>query len=89
MKRFNRAILTFVLLLTMAAALAQESKKPRNWTLNGHLQDLGTVWIQDWDGTWQTMNQIKNRFDFRWYRGSFSVQIGMRNNFTYGMMPKL
>lgn len=89
MKGFNKAILTIVLLFSVAAASAQEGKKPRNWTLNGHLQDLGTVWIQDWDGTWQTMNQIKNRFDFRWYPGSFSVHIGMRNNITYGMMPKL
>ncbi|MCK4569973.1 MAG: hypothetical protein KAT76_06760 [Bacteroidales bacterium] len=89
MKRYVKGILTLLLFLSILVVSAQQEKKARNWTLNGHLQSLGTVWVQDWDGTWQTMNQIKNRFDFRWYPANFSVHVGMRNNFTYGMMPRL
>jgi len=89
MKRFINAILTVVLLFSLAAASAQDGKKPRNWTLNGHLQSLGTVWVQDWDGIWQTQTDIKNRFDFKWYPGNFAMHIGMRNNFSFGMIPRL
>ena len=90
MKRFSKAIFGIILFLSVTAIFAQEGKKPRNWSLNGHLQNLGTLWIQDWDGKWQTMNQIRNRFDFRWYPGSsLSIHIGMRNNISFGMLPQL
>ena len=68
----------------------QGQEKTRNWTLNGHLQNLGTLWVQDWDGKWQTMDQIKNRFDFRWYPvEGLAVHAGMRNNITFGMIPQM
>ena len=77
-------------MLLAVAATAQQERKPRNWTLNGHLENLGTVWIQDWDGRWQTMDQVKQRFDFRWYPSdAFSLHLGMRNNISFGMMPQL
>lgn len=91
MKLSEHKIISFFFFVLLSTAIfSQQEKKTRNWTLNGHLQDLGTVWIQDWDGRWQTMNQVKNRFDFRWFpSNSFSMHIGMRNNFTFGMMPQL
>jgi hypothetical protein len=89
MKVNSKIILGLLLFLFIASADAQEGKKPRNWTLNGHLQSLGTVWVQDWDGEWQTQTDIKNRLDFRWYPGKFFVHIGMRNNFTFGMIPTM
>jgi hypothetical protein len=84
-----KSILSALLLLFSVALMAQDGKKPRNWTLNGHLQSLGTVWVQDWEGTWQTQTDIRNRLDFQWYPGNFALHIGMRNNFTFGMLPKM
>ncbi|MEN8224543.1 MAG: hypothetical protein ABFS05_04210 [Bacteroidota bacterium] len=88
MKKHNKVIFGFILLLHLSTAMAQDGKKPRNWTLNGHLQSLGTVWVQDWEGIWQTQTDIRNRLDFRWYPGNaFSAHIGMRNTFSFGMIP--
>ena len=89
--KLSRTIKTALIILLFPIALtAQESGKARKWTLNGHLQNLGTLWVQDWDGRWQTMNQVKNRFDFRWYPlNGLSLHIGMRNNFTFGMIPQM
>lgn len=87
MKTFNKYILTLILLFGTASAVAQETN--RNWSLNGHLQSLGTVWVQEWDGVWLTQTDIRNRLDFRWYPWDLSLHIGMRNNFSYGQIPTL
>jgi hypothetical protein len=84
MKELVSAILIGIL---FSCAHAQE--KSRAWTFNGHLQSLGTVWIQEWDETWLTQTDIKNRFDLRWYPGNFTLHVGMRNNFTFGMIPSM
>lgn len=85
MKKFSKAGLAIVFLMLFAGLHGQDTQ--RNWTLNGHLQSMGTVWVQDWDGEWQTQTDIRNRLDFRWYPGKFSIHVGMRNNFSYGMIP--
>ncbi len=85
MKKYVKISMAVLFLFSTLELSAQE--KERNWTLNGHLQSLGTVWVQDWDGTWQTQTDIRNRLDLRWYPGDFSLHIGMRNNFSYGMIP--
>lgn len=87
MKLQNKYLLTITLVFCLGTASAQTHD--RNWTLNGYFQSLGTVWIQDWEGIWLTQTDIKNRLDFRWYPGDFSVHIGMRNNFSYGQIPTL
>ena len=91
MKRMlYRSFVLSLLMLFAVTTYGQKEKKQRNWTLNGHLENLGTLWVQDWDGRWQGMNQIKNRFDFRWYpTDGLSMHIGMRNNITFGMIPQL
>ena len=90
MKLLFKLKIGLMALLLASSLSGQESGKARNWTLNGHLENLGTLWIQDWDGQWQTMNQIKNRFDFRWYPlNGLAMHIGMRNNLTFGMIPQL
>jgi len=89
MKKSHKLLACITVLLLSGSAQAQIVKQARNWTLNGHLQSLGTVWVQDWDGTWQTQTDIKNRLDFRWYPGNFTMHIGMRNNISFGMIPSL
>jgi hypothetical protein len=87
MKAYSKFIIILLLCLGVQHVVAQE--KDRNWTLNGHFQSLGTVWIQDWDGVWLTQTDIKNRLDFRWYPWNLAIHVGMRNNFSYGQIPTL
>lgn len=52
----------------------------------GHLQYLENTWVQPDSERWLTMGQIYNRFDFEWYKGSFSANASMRNFVNYGQM---
>lgn len=59
--------------------------KDRKYSINGHIQDLQMEWIQDYKGSWQSMNTISNRLDLRWYPKSwFRAHAGMRNIMNYG-----
>ncbi|MCD4745561.1 MAG: hypothetical protein K8R58_04625 [Bacteroidales bacterium] len=79
--------LFFLILLFDQNILAQDSKKPKNYSLNGHLQTLETVWIEKIKNKWLTMNAINKRMDFRWYpTNTFTAHIGMRNIMNYGQM---
>jgi len=77
--------LTLLILLGYLQGYAQ--KKERNWTLNGRLQYLENIWLPPETSIWQTMGQIENRLDFRWYpSNSFSFHLGGRNIFNYGQI---
>lgn len=81
----KRLIITFLLLI-IAVSIAR-SQEGRNWRLNGHLQSLHNAWIPPKTSSWQTMTELNNRIDFRWYPVSwFSMHIGGRNIFTYGSL---
>ena len=88
LKFIIKIILLFFLLIFLNQSLqAKGDKKPGNYSLNGHLETLETVWIKDFKKKWLTMNTIKNRLDFRWYPTSFlTAHIGMRNIMNYGQM---
>jgi len=84
MKRF---ILTGLFSFLILFSIAQKQQKQRNYTLNGYLEGMGTVWIQDFDRQWYTQSTIINRLDFRWYpHKNLKVHIGMRNIINYGQM---
>jgi hypothetical protein len=83
-------LLLLQLMLPAPNTALQAQADQRNYSLNGHLQDMQTLWIPDGSSRWQSMNQIKNRLDLRWYPSpAFSLHLGMRNNFSFGMMPQL
>ncbi|MCD4772921.1 MAG: hypothetical protein K8R41_06005 [Bacteroidales bacterium] len=57
------------------------------YSFAGHLENLETLWITDFNGSWQTMNTINNRFDLKWYpNNNITAHIGMRNIFNYGQI---
>ncbi|MEA3477834.1 MAG: hypothetical protein U9R60_06620, partial [Bacteroidota bacterium] len=65
----------FAMLITLSVA----QQKQRKYTLNGYLEGMGTVWIQDFDRQWYTMSTITNRLDFRWYpHQNLDMHIGLR-----------
>ncbi len=73
----------FAMLITLSVA----QQKQRKYTLNGYLEGMGTVWIQDFDRQWYTMSTITNRLDFRWYpHQNLDIHIGMRNIINFGQM---
>jgi hypothetical protein len=78
-----RILFIVLFLLNSGTIISQE--KMRNWTLNGHLQYLENVWIPPETKQWQTLGQINNRLDFRWYPADFlSFHFGARNIMNYG-----
>ncbi len=84
MKRF---ILTGLFSFLILFSIAQKQQKQRNYTLNGYLEGMGTVWIQNFDRQWYTQSTITNRLDFRWYpHKNLKVHVGMRNIINFGQM---
>jgi len=76
--------LFFSLLLLIISVTVFAQKKT---SLSGHIEDLQMVWFEDYNSSWQTMNTINNRFDFKWYpTNSITAHVGMRNIFNYGDM---
>ena len=81
----KKIVLFIGLLLAVFSISAQE--KAKNYSINGYLQSMQMVWGSDAFESWQTMNTITNRLDFRWYpNDNLRVHIGMRNIANYGQM---
>ncbi len=80
-----RLIFAVVFLMMLTSVLAQDQE--RDWSLNGHVQGLESVWIPPASSKWMTMTSLYNRLDFRWKPAEIvSVQVGVRNLFNYGQM---
>jgi hypothetical protein len=59
-------------------------------TLDGHLQNLNTVWIQDINAEWFTMGSIYNRLNLKYYlHDNWTFSASARNVFTYGQLIHL
>ncbi|MCD4735981.1 MAG: hypothetical protein K8R53_08060 [Bacteroidales bacterium] len=55
--------------------------------MNGHLQNLNTVWIEDVSSKWHTMGSVYNRLNFKWYAHSnLTLSASVRNMLTFGQM---
>ena len=59
---------------------------PGNFSVNGYLQYMENIWLVPDSKKWETMGSLKNRLDFRWYKGAFSVHVGGRTFLNYGGM---
>jgi len=80
----NRILILAFVLLFATNIQAQDLKKAE---LNGHLQNLNTVWIQDASSQWYSMGSIYNRLNFNWYmHDNWKFSTSMRNVFTYGQL---
>lgn len=83
--RTHISIIAMMLLISIETIAG--GGKPRKYSLTGHIQDLQMVWIEDYRGSWQSMNTISNRFDLRWYpKNWFRAHVGMRNIMNYGQL---
>lgn len=76
-------VLTAMILGNCTALSSQE--KARDWTLNGYVKDLQSVWMQDFDDQWLTWTTIHNRLDFRYVPANWvNLGISARNNLIFG-----
>lgn len=84
---FTFILISLILLINTSNTSAQNKSEILNFSLSGYLQNFETVWIQNNNGKWQTMNAINNRLDLKWYpTNSVTAHIGMRNIFNYGQL---
>jgi hypothetical protein len=73
--------------LTLMALITYSQDKPKKIIINGHLQNLNTVWVEDVKSQWYSMGSIYNRFNFKWYaHDNWKFSASMRNMFTYGQL---
>lgn len=57
---------------------------------SGHLQNLNTVFIQDFGSQWYSNSSIYNRLNLKWYAGKhWTMSAGARNVFNYGQLVYL
>ncbi len=85
----NTGLILFLLLsLPVMNVLSQENRKfdPGTFSGSGYLQYMENIWLVPDSKQWQTMGNINNRLDLRWYKGAFTAHAGGRNMFNYGEM---
>lgn len=79
---------TKILVICFAALgiSAAGQEKPR-MTLNGHLQNLNTIWITDASQEWYSLGSIYNRLNFNWYlHENWTFAASARNVMTFGQL---
>jgi len=83
---FKKIVLFVALLVfTLNVAAQSESKKARNWSLNGYVKFMQTVSFQKIDEDWMTDNLIHNRLNFNWnISNSFTFNAQLRNRIYFG-----
>ncbi len=73
--------------LTLLVLVSFGQDKPSKFIVNGHLQNLNTVWIEDIHTQWFTMGSVYNRLNFKWYpHQNWKLSASARNMFTYGQL---
>jgi hypothetical protein len=84
MKPGISAILLLFLLHQSFDSSGQEVPK---MTLNGHLQNLNTVWIPEGSSEWYSMGSIYNRLNYNWYmHKNWTFSASARNLISYGQL---
>lgn len=84
MKYFVPWLAGLVFLTFSIPGMAQEMKKME---LNGHLQNLSTVLLQETGSEWYLQNSIYNRLNYNWYlHENWKFSASARNLMTYGQL---
>lgn len=84
MKFTAAASLSLFLLLHIADSKGQDVPK---MTLNGHLQNLNTVWVPEASSEWNTMGSIYNRLNYNWYmHKNWTFSASARNLVSFGQL---
>jgi hypothetical protein len=74
----------FSLAVPMTSLFGQETPKA---TLNGHLQNLNTVWIPEGSQEWYSMGTIYNRLNFNFYmHENWTFSASARNMLSFGQL---
>ncbi len=77
-------------LVLFSLPLRSQEEKPKNWTLQGYVKDLQSVYSIDQIDSYIMDNLIHNRLKFRWYPSdNWTVRVEMRNRLFYGDLVKM
>ena len=78
-------ILIIILVLLTNCIRAQFKKD--DFSLYGHVQELNTIWIQDFDEQWLTMHSVYNRLNLKWYiHDNLTFTANVRNMLNFGQL---
>ena len=78
------------LIFIHTAPLFAQEDKPKNWSLNGYVKQLHSVFKIDGFDTYFMDQLIHNRLNFKWYPSDqFSLIAEARNRIFYGDLVKL
>jgi len=83
--RISATIVLGIFLVSISLpSSAQENPK---MVLNGHLQNLNTVWIQDVKSEWYSLGTVYNRLNYNWYmHKNWTFSASARNVITFGQL---
>lgn len=85
-----RGSATLILVLTCVIYSFSQDEKERNWTLNGYVKNLQSVYKIDGFDSYLIDNLVHNRLNFKWYTNDhLTVRVEMRNRLFYGDLVKL
>ncbi len=76
-----------LLLLLLHLSFDSSGQEVPKMTLNGHLQNLNTVWIPEGSAEWYSMGSIYNRLNYNWYmHKNWTFSASARNLVTFGQL---
>lgn len=79
-----------IVLLLLSATSYSQSLDFLNHSINGRVEFLENVWIQNVKDPWITWQKLSSRVDFRWYPSDeISAHIGWRNMLHYGTLVSI
>lgn len=85
-----RGSATLILVLICFIYSFSQDQKERNWTLNGYVKNLQSVYKIDGFDSYLIDNLVHNRLNFKWYTNDhLTVRVEMRNRLFYGDLVKL
>ncbi|MBN2172836.1 MAG: hypothetical protein JW731_01805 [Bacteroidales bacterium] len=87
MRKSTKYINYLILLWLMMTGMSGVSQEKKKLGFTGHLQNLNTVWIQDYSSQWLTSSSFYNRLNLKWYmHQNFTFSASARNVLNYGQL---
>ena len=86
----KRIMFGMVLLLLTFQMFGQNEKDERNWTLNGYVKNLQSIYKIDGFDSYLIDQLVHNRLNFNWFPSDhLNIRVEMRNRLFYGDFVKL
>jgi len=87
MRKPAKYIIYMILSLMLTTGISGVSQDRKKLDFSGHLQNLNTVWIQDYSTQWLTSSSFYNRLNLKWYmHQNLTFSASARNVLNYGQL---